>query len=133
MNQYARGGSSDPDEPVPIEERVRFWQEQDVINQELIPRVIRQHKLLTDHIREHDNLHGIVAGAVQEAVAVLREEDQRRYETALESARAALARQASESVAAEVRRLKNTLFGFAVLVGIVAFALSALITLILTQ
>ena len=33
--------SSDED-PVPIGERVRFWEEQDRINQELIPRVIRQ-------------------------------------------------------------------------------------------
>ena len=34
----------------PIADRVRFWEEQDKINQELIPRVIRQHELLTAHI-----------------------------------------------------------------------------------
>ena len=29
-----------------IAEKVRFWEEQDRINQELIPRVLRQHELL---------------------------------------------------------------------------------------
>ena len=45
----------------PIAERVRFWEEQDKINQELIPRVIRQNELLTKHIAEHDSLP-LVAG-----------------------------------------------------------------------
>ena len=43
-------------QPPAIAERVRFWEEQDRINQTLIPRVIRQHELLTKHIEEHDNL-----------------------------------------------------------------------------
>ena len=37
-----------------IAERVKFWEEQDKINQELIPRVIRQHELLTGHIADHE-------------------------------------------------------------------------------
>ncbi len=46
----------DAEETVSIADRVRFWEEQDKINQELIPRVIRQHELLTGHIADHVNL-----------------------------------------------------------------------------
>ena len=35
--------------PESIGERVHFWEQQDRINQELIPRVIRQSELLTAH------------------------------------------------------------------------------------
>ena len=48
-------------EPVRIEEKVRFWEEQDRINQELIPRVIRQNELLSQHIAEHENLQQILS------------------------------------------------------------------------
>ena len=37
-----------------IAERVKFWQEQDRINRELIPRVIKGHELLTKHVETHD-------------------------------------------------------------------------------
>ena len=37
-----------------IAEKVRFWEEQDRINQELIPRVIKQHELFTAHIEGHE-------------------------------------------------------------------------------
>ncbi len=37
-----------------IAERVKFWQEQDRINRELIPRVIKNHELLSRHIESHD-------------------------------------------------------------------------------
>ena len=77
-----------PDDSVPISERVKFWEEQDKINQELIPRVIRQHELLTGHIAEHENLPAVVADAVQQAIAGDREEQRRLYEAALETAKA---------------------------------------------
>ena len=77
-----------PDDSVPISERVRFWEEQDAINQELIPRVIRQHELLTEHIGEHDNLPAVVASAVQRAIAGAREDQRQLYESALEAAKA---------------------------------------------
>lgn len=44
------------DKAIGIAEKVRFWEEQDRINKILIPRVIRQEKLLTKHIAEHENL-----------------------------------------------------------------------------
>ena len=42
------------DEPK-IAERVKFWQEQDRMNRELIPRVIRNHELLAKHIESHED------------------------------------------------------------------------------
>ena len=37
-----------------IADKVRFWEEQDRINQELIPRVLKQHELLSAHIANHE-------------------------------------------------------------------------------
>ena len=71
----------------PIADRVRFWEEQDKINQELIPRVIRQHELLTTHIADHENLPLIAGNAISEALAEAREEQQRHYDAALEAAK----------------------------------------------
>ena len=70
----------------PIADRVRFWEEQDKINQELIPRVIRQHELLTAHIADHENLPLIAGNAISEALSEAREEQQRHYAAALEVA-----------------------------------------------
>ena len=71
----------------PIADRVRFWEEQDKINQELIPRVIRQHELLTAHIADHENLPLIAGNAISQALAEVREEQQRYYDAALEAAK----------------------------------------------
>ena len=70
----------------PIADRVRFWEEQDKINQELIPRVIRQHELLTAHIADHENLPLIAGNAISEALSEAREEQHRHYAAALEVA-----------------------------------------------
>ena len=72
---------------VPIADRVRFWEEQDKINQELIPRVIRQHELITAHIADHENLPLVAGNAISEALAEAREEQRRFYEAALEVAK----------------------------------------------
>ena len=50
-----------------IVERFKFWEEQERINQVLIPRVIRQHELLSEHIVEHENLPAYVSRAVERA------------------------------------------------------------------
>lgn len=39
-----------------IGERVQFWQEQDKINQALIPRVVHQKERLDQHIKSHEDL-----------------------------------------------------------------------------
>ena len=72
----------DGDEPTSIAERVKFWQEQDRINQILIPRVIRQNELLTQHIAEHDDLPQLLGRVISEALA----EQATHYETELERA-----------------------------------------------
>ena len=36
-----------------IADKVKFWEEQDHINKELIPRVLKQHELLTAHVEHH--------------------------------------------------------------------------------
>lgn len=78
----------DSEDNVPIAEKVRFWEEQDKINQELIPRVIRQHELLTGHIADHENLPLVAANAISEALAEARQEQQERHEAAMAEVRA---------------------------------------------
>ena len=38
-----------------IADKVRFWEEQDRINKELIPRVLKQHELFTAHVEYHSH------------------------------------------------------------------------------
>lgn len=77
-----------------IADKVRFWEEQDKINQELIPRVIRQNELLAKHIAEHDNLPEVAGRAISRALAEAGEERSRQYEAALGVAKRELAAQA---------------------------------------
>ena len=80
--------TADSEDAVPIADKVRFWEEQDKINQELIPRVIRQHKLLATHIADHGNLPLIAANAISEALTEARQQQQERYEAALAEVKA---------------------------------------------
>ena len=64
-------------------ERVRFWEEQDKINQELIPRVICQNELLTNHIAEHESLPELAGNAINQALAEAREERRQQHELAV--------------------------------------------------
>ena len=47
-----------------IADKVRFWEEQDRINKELIPRVLKVHELVTDHIAGHQDA-SIQIGALE--------------------------------------------------------------------
>ena len=71
-----------------IAERVKFWEEQDKINQELIPRVIRQNELLTSHIADHENLPLIAGNAISEALADAQSEQRQQHEAELAEVRA---------------------------------------------
>ena len=73
-----------------ISERVRFWEEQDKINQELIPRVIRQSELLAGHIAEHENLALAAADALKAILSEAREAHDKDSRAALEAATAEL-------------------------------------------
>ena len=44
-----------------IADKVMFWQEQDRINQELIPRVLKQHELFSTHVENHDDATSQIA------------------------------------------------------------------------
>ena len=52
-----------------IADKVRFWEEQDRINKELIPRVLKMHDLLTAHIETHEDASAQIAAAEARAVA----------------------------------------------------------------
>ena len=65
-----------------IADRVRFWEEQDKINQELIPRVLRLNELLAKHVAEHDSLPEVAGNVLSQALAVAREERRQQYEAA---------------------------------------------------
>ena len=136
--------TSDADTEVPgISERVRFWEEQDRINQALIPRVIRQSELLTKHIAEHDDLPQLVGRVVADALA----EQAKQYDTALEEATARLNdahAQASQAANAEQeKRYESALAGMrqegrrtrnrltAVAAGAVVVAVAAVIIAVL--
>lgn len=75
-------------EPPNIAERVKFWEEQDKINQELIPRVIRQNELITRHIADHENLPLVAGNAIREALAEAREEQRQQHEAEMVELRA---------------------------------------------
>ena len=85
-DDYNEADDAPGTESLGIAERVRFWEEQDRINQALIPRVIRQSELLTRHIAEHDDLPQLVGRVVADALA----EQGKQYDAALEEATAHL-------------------------------------------
>ena len=124
----------------PIADRVRFWEEQDKINQELIPRVVRQHELLTAHVADHENLPLIAGNAISEALAEAREEQQKHYNAALEASKLELQKQydaaqtnldrAVTTLNQEWRKTRNILIGMTTAAG--AIAITAIIVAILT-
>ena len=81
----ARTRNSVPDDSPPssIADRVRFWEEQDKINQVLIPRVIKQAELLTAHIGEHESLPEMVSRAIAAALQEALAEQEGKYQSAL--------------------------------------------------
>ncbi len=134
---YRPESESDADaESVQIAEKVRFWEEQDKINQELIPRVIRQNELLSQHIAEHDNLQQILSDTIQQALA----EQAQQHEAALDVAQKQLNRthaeitqeamtKALETLHREARQTRNRLTAITVIS--VAVAIAALMFAIL--
>ena len=117
--------SSDED-PVPISERVRFWEEQDRINQELIPRVIRQGELISSHVAEHDNLQAIVADAVRQAVAQTLAEQKEIRDAEMDAAKAEMRERMSEALRRRALKTRGALIGAggAVILAAVALAVA---------
>lgn len=52
---------SDESRSPKIAEKVRFWEEQDRINKELIPRILKQHELFTQHVERHQDASAVIA------------------------------------------------------------------------
>ena len=67
-NRQAAQAQPENGQQIHIGERVKFWEEQDRINQELIPRVIQQSEVLTGHIKNHENLQATAVKMVRETV-----------------------------------------------------------------
>ena len=116
----------------PIADRVRFWEEQDKINKELIPRVIRQHELLTAHVTDHENLVETVSNAMQQALDDARREQHQNYEAALATAKTDINNeaqanldQAMVTLNLEWRKTRNLVT--AITTGAIAIGLAALI------
>lgn len=103
VQSYAQTDSDDAG--TPIAERVRFWQEQDKINQTLIPRVLRQHELLTGHIREHESLPEMVSKAVAMALQQALTQQEQQHQAAL----AAQERQYAAKLAAAIAQATDAL------------------------
>ena len=108
------------EDPVPISERVRFWEEQDRINHELIPRVIRQGELISRHVAEHDNLQAIVADAVRQAVTQTLAEQKEIRDAELDAAKAEMRERMSEALRQYALKSRNALIGVGAGAGILA-------------
>ena len=121
-------GEMDTEENVGIGERVKFWEEQDRINQELVPRVIRQHELLTAHIADHENLPLIAGNAISEAMAEAREEQRLQHEAELAAVKSegeAQRRQYQAGLASlqrEARNMRNLMIGIASAAAVISIA-----------
>ena len=103
-----------------IAEKVRFWEEQDRINQELIPRVLKQHELFTKHVEGHETASDLIAAA------------EARTKEAIELAKSQAASDSEEKVAAleasmtatitTVRRQAFVVSGVSLLLALCSFA-----------
>ena len=67
--------SSDSERPG-IADKVRFWEEQDRINRELIPRVLKQNELLSAHVASHEEVR-VQAASLMSSMDALAERHKR--------------------------------------------------------
>ena len=82
-----------------IADKVRFWEEQDRINKELIPRVLKQHELLAAHVEHADPEARAQVRTMEERIAA-------QIRT-LEENTASRTGTLEESVAAQMRTLEE--------------------------
>ncbi len=107
-----------------IADKVRFWEEQDRINKELIPRVLKQHELLTAHVEHHT--HADPEARAQ--IKTLEQETAAQMKT-LEESTVSRIRTLEESAAAAVRSAKRqslivSFTSFAVAIAAIVLALT---------
>ncbi|MXW64355.1 MAG: hypothetical protein F4Y00_03700 [Bacteroidetes bacterium SB0662_bin_6] len=70
-----------------IAEKVRFWEEQDKINQALIPRVIEMHEMVIDFQKRTDNISGQIAAAEARVIQDMKKQVQSQIDQKLLGAR----------------------------------------------
>ena len=86
-----------------IKDKVQFWQEQDKINQALIPRVMKLHELVTDLSQAVEGTSASIANAESRAVQKSREhaqEVQQEIEATIETREKAVRSDVEEHVEA---------------------------------
>ncbi|MCY3959724.1 MAG: hypothetical protein OXG65_15745 [Chloroflexi bacterium] len=100
------------DDTKSIGEKVKFWEEQDKINQVLIPRVIRQNEILTQHLEHHPDISDINKASiralaqatrkyeehVKEALAVAKEDLLKEVKSAVSESQSALRRDQESAI-----------------------------------
>ena len=64
------------DERPGIADKVRFWEEQDRINRELIPRVLKQNELLSAHVASHEEVR-VQAATLTSSIDALAEQNRK--------------------------------------------------------
>ena len=62
-----------------IAEKVRFWEEQDKINQVLIPRVKELHEIVTDLHKRTSNISSQIAEAEARVLQKVQEQNEQRF------------------------------------------------------
>ena len=62
-----------------IGEKVRFWEEQDKINQALIPRVKELHEIVTDLHKRTSNISSQIAEAEARVLQKIQEQNEQRF------------------------------------------------------
>lgn len=110
-NQQTTPTRSENGQQPHIAERVKFWEEQDRINQELIPRVIQQSDVLTGHIKNHEDLQATAVRMVRETVEESESRINQQFQTAQEErqlAEESLRQATEERRAAEVHLRQAT-------------------------
>jgi hypothetical protein len=105
--KQARSNSKSTQQSPGIAERVRFWEEQDRINQILIPRVIRQHELLTRHIQEHDSLPELFRRQLQDALGEQSRQFEREQRKSLDSQSELFRRRLDAALEEQSRRFEE--------------------------
>ena len=70
-----------------IVDKVLFWEEQDKINQALIPRFIEMHEMVIDLQKRTDNISGQIAAAEARVIQDMKEQVQSQIDQKLLGAR----------------------------------------------
>ena len=106
-----------------IGEKVRFWEEQDKINQALIPRVMEMHEVVTDLHKRTSNISSQIAAAEARVLQQVREE----ISSQIAAAEARVLQQVREEISSQIdQKLKGvTIIAFLALVmAALAFAIT---------